>query len=74
MTNQYLTKQTKLLGTVQVSQKRGICAPEEKSAGKDIKGMKRNMLKASSVWINHNIRREILNYYYSVDNGTWLFD
>ena len=73
--NQSLEKQTKLVGTVQVSKKkRGIFVPEEESYGQGIKERRRNMLKVSSRWINHNMRRETLNYYYSVYNGTWLCD
>ena len=49
MTNQSLKKQTKLLGTIQVSQKRVICVTEEKKAGKSIKEIIRNILKVSSI-------------------------
>ena len=75
MTNQSLTKKTSLLGNVHISKKkRGIFVPEEKRTGEDIKERRRNMLRMSSRWINNKIRREILNYYYSVENGTWLCD
>ena len=36
--------------------------------------MRRNRLKVSSIWIRKKTRSEILNYYHSVDNITWLFD
>ena len=48
--------------------------PEEKMVGEDIREIKINSLKLSSIYINHNTRRDILNHYYSVENGTWLCD
>ena len=71
MTNQYLKKQTKCLVTVQVfKERRLLFVPEDKITGEVIKDRRRNMLSFSSKWINHKMRREILKYYYSVENGT----
>ena len=73
MTYQYLIKQTRLLETAQVYKKiRGVFLPEEKRDGWAIKDRIRNSIKVSSICINHNIGREILNSFYSVDNGTCL--
>ena len=75
MTNYYLIKQTRLLGTVEVSKKiRCVFVPEEKRDGGDIKYRIRNRLKVSSIWINHKIGMDILKYYYYLDNETWLCD
>ena len=58
MTNNSLTKQTRLLGTSQVSKKiRGAFVPEEKRDSEVIKERRRNRLKLSSSWINHKMRR-----------------
>ena len=75
MNNNSLTKKAGLLGTVQVSNKRrGIFVPEQKSTGEYIKERRSNRLKVSSIWINHKMVRKILNSYYSIENGTWLYD
>ena len=33
-----------------------------------------NRLKGNSIRIKNNMRKEMLNCYYSVENGTWLCD
>ena len=48
--------------------------PEEKRVSKSIKERIRNSLKVSYRFINNKMSSEILNSYYSVDNGTWLCD
>ena len=59
-----LTKQTRSLGTVQVFSKiRGIFLPEEEKAGEYIKERRRNRLKVSSILINTNMMRHIINSY-----------
>ena len=75
MTNQPLTKQTGLLGTAQVSNKiRGVHVPEDKMSYEAIKYRISNRLKFSSIWINNKMSRGVINFYYSVENGTWLCD
>ena len=48
--------------------------PEDKRVAGDIKERVSNRLKVSSIWIKKDMSREILNYYYSVGNCTWLSD
>ena len=64
MTNQYLTKQTNLLGTVQVSNKiRGVYVPEYKRSDEAIIYTIRNGIKVFYIWKNRKMRKEILNVY-----------
>ena len=46
--------------------------PEDKKFTKAIKERISNRLKNHSIQIKNNMRKEILNDYYSVDNDTWL--
>ena len=60
------------LGNLCISKKiRGISGPGEEIVAGDIKYRRINMLKVSSIYINKKMSRQILNYYYSVENGTW---
>ena len=62
-----------LLGFAQISNKRrSIFGPEEKRVDDAIKKRIMNRLTVSSIWIKQKTRREILNYYYYVDNDTRL--
>ena len=61
-------------GTAQVPNKIRRFLPEEKMVANAIKDMTRNRLKVSPRWINKNTMKDILNYFYSVDNDTWLWD
>ena len=40
----------------------------------DIEERISNMIKVYSIWIKKKMRSYILNYYYFVENGTWLCD
>ena len=57
-----------------LQKKKNICLPEEKRVAEAIKERITNRLKVSYRWIKNNMRREILNYSYSVKNGTGLCD
>ena len=48
--------------------------PEDERVAQAIEQRISSSLKASYIWIKNNKRKDILNYYYSVENGTWLFD
>ena len=48
--------------------------PADKRFSKAMKERISNRLKEYSIWIKKNMRKEILNYYYSVENDTWLCD
>ena len=48
--------------------------PEDKRFSWDIKERIINRLKEYPRWIKNKTRKDILNYYYSVENDTWLFD
>ena len=68
-------KNIRWLETVQVSKKNRVSIlPEEKSVDEDIKEIIGNSIKVSYRWIYNKMRREILNYYYYVDNSTCLCD
>ena len=73
MANQSL-KKTRWLGTAHVSNNRISFLPEDKKFAKSIKERTSNRLKKYSRWINNKMRKEILKYYYSIDNDTWLCD
>ena len=65
MTKQYMTKQTRWLGTAQVPKKRRIFIPEEKRVAEAIEYIISSSIKVSYIWIKNNMRKDILNYYYS---------
>ena len=48
--------------------------PEDKMFSDAIKERISKRLKKYSRRIKNKMRKEILNYYYSVDNDTWLCD
>ena len=73
-TKQYTTKKTTWLGTAQVSKKIRIFLPEWKMVAAAIEYRISSMLMVSYRWIKKNMKKDILNYYYSVDNYTWLCD
>ena len=74
MANHYL-KKNRWLGTAHVSNKIGIFfKPGDESFTKANKEGVSNRIKEYSIWINNNTRKEIINYYYSMDNETWLCD
>ena len=62
------------LGNAQVSNKIRIFLPEEKLVAEDIKERTINSLNVSSRWLKNKMRKDIINYYYSVENGTCLCD
>ena len=62
MINQSLIK-TRLLRNSQVYKKRRVFyIPEKKRGGDAIKYIISNRLKVSPRWINHKMRRDIINY------------
>ena len=69
-----MTKQTRWLGTAQVSKKRKRINYLKREGFQGIKYRISNRLKVSSKWINNNTRKEILNNHYYVENGIWLCD
>ena len=74
MTKQYMKNKTGGQGMHRYPRKEEEFLPEQKRVAQAIEQMISSSLKASYRWINNNMRKDILNYYYSVDNGTWLCD
>ena len=74
MTKQYLIKKPRGQGLHKSPIKEEVFLPGDKMVYKSIKDSTSNSIKVSSRWMKKNIRKEILNYYYSVENGTCLCD
>ena len=74
MINQSLTKQIRFFSGCTGPQEIRSFLSEDKRVAGDIKERISNRLKLSSRRINNKISKDILNYFYYVENVTWLCD
>ena len=72
MTNKVPDKKTSCWGLHRSPIKYDYSLPEKKFFAKDIKDIISNSMKVSYRWLKKQLRKEILNHYYSVDNVTRL--
>ena len=57
-----------------IQEKKNIYLTEDKKVYEAINERTSIRIKVYSIWIKNNMRKDILNYYYSMGNGTWLCD